>query len=177
MRARFNILWLYLFNRWFSYIPFHAPRLWLLSLMLGKMGGTPSILMGLEVREPGNIELGDHVVLNRQVLLDGRGGKLVIGNNVDIAQEVAIWTLTHDAHDDGHQAMGAPVTIEDYAWIGHRAIILPGVRIGRGAVVGAGAVVTKDVPPMTIVGGVPAQVIGQRRSRLQYTKFHRPWFQ
>jgi maltose O-acetyltransferase len=177
MRARFAIVWLYLFNRWLTFFPFHAPRLWLLRRMLGKMGAAPSVLMGLELRNPRNIELGDQVVLNRGVLLDGRGGKLQIGNNVDIAQETAIWTLEHDVHDDQHRAVGAPVTIEDYAWIGHRAIILPGVRIGRGAVVAAGAVVTQDVAPMAIVGGVPAKPIGVRRSALKYTKFHRPWFQ
>ncbi|HTB64326.1 MAG TPA: hypothetical protein VK737_12145, partial [Opitutales bacterium] len=72
MRARFKILWLYLFNRWLTFIPFQAPRRWLLGMMLGKIGHAPSVLMGLEVREPHNIELGDHVVLNRGVLLDGR---------------------------------------------------------------------------------------------------------
>ena len=177
MRARLKINWMYLFNRWLTFIPLQAPRRWLLGLMLGKMGRAPSVLMGLEVRAPENIEIGDNVVLNRGVLLDGRGGKLVIGSNVDIAQETAIWTLEHDVHSDDHRARGEPVILEDYVWIGHRAIIMPGVRIGRGAVVGAGAVVTKDVPPMAIVGGVPAKVIGQRRSQLAYTKFHRPWFQ
>jgi len=83
--------------------------------------------------------LGDHCVINRGVLLDGRGGQLFIGNNVDIAQEAAIWTLGHDPHDDYHGDSPGPVTIGDYAWIGHRAIIMPGVSIGRGAVVAAGA--------------------------------------
>jgi len=177
MGARFSILWLYLFNRWLTFFPFQSPRLWLLRRMLGRMGMAPSVLMGLEVRNPTNIELGDHVVLNRGVLLDGRGGRLSIGNNVDIAQEVVIWTLEHDVHDDHNQAVGAPVAIEDFAWIGHRAIIMPGVHIGRGAVVAAGAVVTRDVAPMTIVGGVPAHQIGRRRSGLKYTPLHRPWFQ
>ncbi len=177
MRARFMIFWLYLFNRHLTNIPFHAVRLWLLGMMLGRLGRQASVLMEVEVRNPGNIELGDNVVINRAVLLDGRGGRLSLGNNVDIAQEVAIWTLGHDAHDDQHRPVGGPVTIEDYVWIGHRAIILPGVHIGRGAVIGAGAVVTKDVPAMAIVGGVPAKFIDQRRSRLEYTKFHRPWFQ
>ena len=172
-----GLFWVYLFNRWLTFIPFHAPRLWLMRRMLGKIGAAPSVLMGLELRNPSNIKLGDNVVLNRGVLLDGRGGRLSIGNNVDIAQETAIWTLEHDAHDDHHRAVGAPVTIEDYVWIGHRAIILPGVHIGRGAVVAAGAVVVRDVSSMTIVGGVPAKLIGQRRSALKYTKFHRPWFQ
>ncbi|NTU65300.1 MAG: hypothetical protein HGB05_18340 [Chloroflexi bacterium] len=53
----------------------------------------------------------------------------------------------------------APVTIQDGTWLGARCIVLPGVTVGRGSVVGAGSVVTKDVPPNTLVGGVPAKVI------------------
>jgi len=60
------------------------------------------------------------------------------------------------------KAVNAPVEIEDYVFIGPRVIILPGVKVGRGAVVAAGAVVTKDVEPMAIVGGVPAKEIGKR---------------
>jgi maltose O-acetyltransferase len=117
------------------------------------------------------------VILNSGVLLDGRGGKLVLGDNVDIAQEVAIWTLGHDPHDDHHATRGGDVRIDDYAWIGHRSIVMPGVHVGRGAVVAAGAVVTKDVPPLSIVAGVPAKRIGERRSSLKYRNHHRPWFQ
>lgn len=69
------------------------------------------------------------------------------------------------------------MTIGDHAWIGHRAIIMPRVSIGRGAVVAAGAVVTGDVPAMAIVAGVPAKIIGERRSKLLYTKLHRPPFE
>ncbi len=175
--ARLGIFGLYLFNGWLTHVPFHAIRLWCWRRMLGRLGQAPGFLMGVEVRTPRNVIIGDHVVINRKVLLDGRGGLLVIGHNVDIAQEVAIWTLEHDVHDDLHRAVGAGVTIEDFAWIGFRAVIMPGVRIGRGAVVAAGAVVTRDVPPMAIVGGVPARAIGVRRSALGYRKFHRPWFQ
>ena len=116
-------------------------------------------------------------MVNHNVLLDGRGGLLTLANNVDVAQEVVIWTLGHDVHDDFHRDIVAPVTIENYVWIGHRAIIMPGVTLGRGAVVAAGAVVTKSVPAMSIVAGVPAKVIGQRQSALSYIKFHRPWFE
>jgi maltose O-acetyltransferase len=175
-----NILykaWSYFFNFWIMYIPFHALRLFFLRLCLGGLGEKSALLLFCEVRKPSNIFIGSHCVFNRRVLLDGRGGKLTIGNNVDVAQEAVIWTLGHDAHDDFHCDKGAPVTIEDFAWIGHRAIIMPGVTIGRGAVVAAGAVVTKSVPAMAIVAGVPARVIGQRRSALSYTKFHRPWFE
>ncbi len=57
---------------------------------------------------------------------------------------------------------GAPVEIGEYAWICSRSIILPGIKIGKGAVVASGSIVTKDVPPYAIVGGIPAKIIGQR---------------
>ena len=63
--------------------------------------------------------------------------------------------MEHDPQSPDFAIRGGPVVIEDYAWIGGRAVILPGLRIGEGAVVATGAVVTKDVPPYTIVGGVP----------------------
>ena len=109
-------------------------------------------------------------------MIDTRGGAVTIGDYVDIAPEVNIWTLEHDPHSSDHKSRGAPVTIEDYAWIANRVIVLPGVHIGRGAVVAAGAVVVESVPPMAIVGGVPAKVIGSREN----ADFHprppyRPW--
>ena len=108
--------------------------------------------------------------------MDGRGGKLTIGNNVDIAQEVNIWTLSHDPHDDYHSVWGKEVIIEDYVWIASRATIMPGIRIGRGAVVAAGSIVTKDVPAMAIVAGSPAKIVGERKSNLKYRLDWQPWF-
>jgi maltose O-acetyltransferase len=167
----------YLFNRYITYIPFYMIRRVFIKRLVGHLGKKDSILMGLELRKPKNISIGDHVVINRKVLLDGRGGRVVIGSNVDIAQETNIWTLEHNVHDHYHRDTGGDVVIEDYVWIASRVTILPGVTIGRGAVVACNAVVTKSVPPMAIVGGIPAKVIGERRSNLLFTKFHRPWFQ
>jgi maltose O-acetyltransferase len=133
--------------------------------------------MGVQFRNPRNIFIGNNNVFNQRVLLDGRNSKLIIGSNVDIAQESNIWTLEHDVHDDYHRDIGGEVVIEDYVWISSRVTVLPGVRIGRGAVVGACALVTKDIPPMAIAGGIPAKIIGTRRSKLLYKKFHRPYFQ
>lgn len=167
----------YLLNRWVLHIPSHTLRLAVLRKALGGLGADSTFLLGCEIRRARNIFVGAHCVINRGVLLDGRGGRLTIGDCVDVAQETNIWTLEHDVHDDQHHDRGAAVTIGDHAWIASRVTILPGVTIGRGAVVATGAVVTKDVPSLAIVGGVPARIIGERRNRLEYTLRHRPWFE
>ena len=89
----------------------------------------------------------------------------MIGNHVDIASSVMIYNSEHDLEKADFSARTEPVKIEDYVFIGPRAIILPGVKIGKGAVVAAGAVVTEDVPDFAIVGGVPAKVIGERKNK------------
>jgi maltose O-acetyltransferase len=116
-----------------------------------------------------NITIGRNCVINDGCLLDGRVYKIRIGNNVDIARETLIYTLQHDYNNDYHLTKGGDVIIEDYVWIASRVIILPGVHIGKGAVCASGAVVTKNVDPFTIVGGVPAKPIGKRNSQLLYT--------
>ncbi len=142
-----------------------------------KLGSKASILRKVEVFKPSNISIGNNSVINTKVLLDGRGGKVTIGNNVDIAREANIWTLEHEPNSDYHKIKGGDVVIEDYVWVASRATILPGTTIGKGAVVASGALVTKDVQPMTIVAGVPAKVIGQRNSKLLYELDYKPIFQ
>lgn len=168
--------YLYLVREWVMFIPLHAIRLLFIKQLLNKVGYQSNFLMGLEIRKGKNIIIGNNCVVNKNVLLDGRGGKLIIGNNVDIAQETNIWTLEHDVHDDYHKDIGADVIIEDYVWIASRCTILPGVTIGKGAVVASNSVVTKDVPEMAIVGGVPAKIIGTRKSELKYKLNYSPWF-
>lgn len=168
---------MYLFNNWITYLPVHFVRNFFIHLLVKKVGNKCSFLMGLKLRRPQNIIIGNNVVTNRNVLLDGRGGLLSIGNNVDIAQETNIWTLEHDVHDDYHISSGGDVIIEDYVWIASRVTILPGVKLGKGAVVASCALVNKDVSSMAIVGGVPAKKIGERKSKLLYEKFHRPYFE
>ncbi|MCK0132263.1 acyltransferase [Flavobacteriaceae bacterium F08102] len=172
----FRAFYEYLMRSYLMYFPSHAVRKFFVRMQVAKFGNRTNILMGLELRNPKNISIGNNSVVNKKVLLDGRGGKLRIGNNVDIAQETNIWTLEHDVHDDHHKAVGGDVTIEDYVWIASRVTILPGVTIGKGAVVASNAVVTKDVAPMTIVGGIPAKPIGIRRSKLLYNLNYKPWF-
>ncbi|QJD31429.1 acyltransferase [Methylococcus geothermalis] len=124
---------------------------------------------------PWNLEIGHNTIIGNDAFIDARNG-VTIGNNVSLSMGVWIWTMEHDPQDPWYGAKGGPVVIEDYAWISCRVVILPGVTIGKGAVVAAGAVVTKDVPPYKIVGGVPARVIGERTRDLRYTlKFHKPF--
>ena len=89
----------------------------------------------------------------------GRGG-IAIGNEVFIGPKVNLITINHDVNPENSSATyGRPIVIEDKVWIGINSTILPGVKIGYGAIVGAGSVVTKDVPAMTIVAGNPARII------------------
>ena len=166
----------YVFNRWWMNLPSRRLRLMWIKKKLGGIGSDTSFLMGIELRDAKNIKLGNNCVINKNVLLDGRGGELIIGNNVDIAQETNIWTLEHDVHDDFHTSKGADVIIEDYVWIASRVTILPGVTIGKGAVIASNSVVTKNVPAMSIFGGIPAKFIGERKSKLKYTLKYSPRF-
>jgi len=152
------LLWL------LGYIPLHEIRLLLFDLAGVKIGAGSTIHIGARFYQPKNVVIGQGTIVGDHATLDGRD-KLTIGDHVDIASEVMIFNGEHDIHSENFDPVTAPVIIEDYVFIGPRAIILPGVRIGRGAVVAAGAVVTKDVPDSTIVAGVPAEPIGHRRAK------------
>lgn len=118
-----------------------------------------------------NIEIGDYSAIGARAYVGG-SGKIIIGNYVMMAPEAVILTGTH-VHDRIDVPMcyqgckKLEVIIEDDVWIGMRAIILPGVTIGCGSIVGAGAVVTKNVPPYSIVGGVPARVLKWRKTKTE----------
>lgn len=162
-------------------IVFCIPIVWLRLLLIKpffrSIGNHTALRLHVDVKSPRRISIGCYSTVNKHALLDGRGGLLSIGNCVDVAQDAQVWTLQHDYNSSDYRATGKPVTIDDYAWIGARSIILPGVTIGRGAVVGAGAVVTKNVDPFTVVVGVPAKPIAKRNSNLTYKLGKWRWFQ
>ena len=122
-----------------------------------------------------NISLGPRSVINHGCLLDGRVHPIRIGADVSIGPEAALLTLGHDPRSPTFADRGGPMTIGDHVCIGYRAIVLPGLNIGNGAVVGAGSVVTRDVPSFAIVAGNPAQVIGTRPETLHYQLSYRPF--
>lgn len=145
-------------------IPLHSVRRWVFRLAGMRIGRQSTIHVGVKFYDPRRITIGEGTIVGDHAVLDGRA-PLVIGNHVDIASQVMVYNSEHDVASEDFAPIEAPVQIEDYVFIGPRAIILPGVTIGRGAVVAAGAVVTKDVPAGSIVGGVPAKVIGERPLR------------
>lgn len=145
-------------------LPSQSIRNWALRKMGAKMTNNVKFYDGISVRNPKGLAIEDGVSIGPKVLLDARCG-LTIRKSAVIAYEAIIWTLNHDYNDVNFCGKGAPVEIGAYSWICSRSIILPGVKIGEGAIVASGAVVTKDVEPYTVVAGVPAKVIGQREKK------------
>lgn len=149
---------------WAGLFPSHLLRLLFYKMAGMRIGKNSRIHIGARFFYPVNIEIGEGTIIGDNAFLDGRD-KLKIGNHVDIASSVMIYNSEHDINSEDFNAIISPVVIEDYVFIGPRVIILPGVKIGKGAIVAAGAVVTKDVDSFSIVGGVPATVIGERKNK------------
>jgi len=158
----------YAFNAFVSALPIHAFRHFYLRRWLGGIGAGTTFQMGCRFLNGRKVHFGERNVINADCFFDGRCYEIRTGNDVSIGPEASILTLGHDPRSPDFADRGGPVTIGDRAWICYRAIILPGIIIGEGAVVAAGAVVTKDVPPFTIVAGNPAMKIGCRPSDLRY---------
>lgn len=159
---------LYYFQIFISYLPSHLIRKFLLKNIYGlTIEKSSALYHGFEIRGAKNIFIGKNSIIGNKVILDGRYG-LKIGNNVNIGTRVTIWTAQHDYNSTDFLGIGASVEIQDYAWIASEATIMPGVKIGKGAVVAAKALVTKDVEDYTVVGGIPAKKIASRRQDLTY---------
>ena len=129
---------------------------------------------GVRFFHVGRLAIGEGSLVNRGVYLDNRSG-ITIGRHVSIAHDCKLYSLGHDPHDPTFATKGAPVVIDDHAVLFAGAMVMPGVHIGRGAVVMAGSVVTQDVTPMRLVGGNPARDIGPRRAEPQYRLDRRYW--
>ncbi|WP_201323009.1 DapH/DapD/GlmU-related protein [Pseudanabaena sp. lw0831] len=159
---------LYFNNYILSYIPLYALRKCFYVNLLGlEIGVGSNIFMGAWFDSRKNFKIGKNSIINQKCRLDNRGG-LTIGDNVSISAEVCILTADHDLQSPLFTGRCRAVTIEDYVFVGTRSIVLPGVTLGKGCAVAAGAVVTKDVEPFTIVGGVPARHIANRNESLNY---------
>ena len=133
----------------------------LLKELLGKTGDSLWVEPPFHCDYGWNIEVGENFFANYNLtILDV--GKVTIGKNVMIAPNVSIYTAGHPVHPDSRNSgyeYGIPITIGDNVWIGGSVVILPGVTIGNNAVIGAGSVVTKDIPDNAIAAGNPCKVI------------------
>lgn len=165
----------YTYNNLISHAPIGLLRTLFLRWYLGAMGRGTFIQLRCRFMNGRKVQLGQNNVINFGCLMDGRKFQITTGDNVSIGPEASILTLGHDPQCPDFSDIGGDVKIGDRVWIGFRAIILPGVTIGEGAVVAAGAIVSRDVPEYTIVAGVPASPIGTRSRELHYELNYRPW--
>src|SRR5579883_2653206 len=174
----------YLTNHVVNHIPSYTIRhAWYRDVLGWSIGPGASILLNQHIQMAGvrssgrKVVIGKGTVINYGCLLYTTGG-IVIGDQVSISSGVWLVTGMHDMNDAGFAVSYKPIIIGNYAWIGMRATILAGVTIGEGAVVMAGAVVTRDVRPYAVVGGVPARVVGNRAlCDPSYTLDFRPLFE
>lgn len=148
-------------------IPSRRIRLGYYKLVGLKAGKNVSICRNTDLLAINNLKLGNGVNIGWRCTIDARG-KIDIGNNVVVASDSILLTADHDVNDRNFSPRYRKIVIEDKVWICTRSIVLSGVKIGEGAVIAAGSIVTKDVKPYTIVAGVPAKEIGKRNKELEY---------
>ena len=146
-------------------------RGWYYSGLLAHVGSNLRVAEHVLINSPGNVSVGDNCYIGAGVQLYPWNAPITIGSNVLLAAGVRIITRKHGFANLSHPMAkqgytNAPIVIEDDVWIGFGAVILPGVTVGRGSIIGSNAVVTRNVEPYTIVGGVPARLI-RRRSQVQ----------
>ena len=165
----------YSYNQVISNLPSRKIRIAYLKAYLAQLGTGTSVQMGCKFLNGRKVYLGDRNVINFGCLFDGRHYQIKTGSDVSIGPEATILTLGHDPQSSEFADRGGDVIIGDRVWIAYRAIILPSVTIGEGAVVGAGAVVTRSVEPYFIVAGNPAKKIGERSPNLTYNLNYYPW--
>lgn len=154
-------------NRIINKLPSRHVRKLFYQILGAKFGNNCFPCRRVEMLFPKGINLGDNVSVGWFAELDARGG-IFVGHDTNISSHVKLITGSHDINDSNFTADFLPIYIGHHCWIGTGAMVLQGVKIGDGAVVAAGAVVTKDVDPWTIVGGVPAKKIGIRKDDVNY---------
>lgn len=131
-------------------LPSRHVRLYLLRKQGTIIDKHVSMFKNVTIRNPKGLVIESGLSIGPGVLLDARNG-LHIGKNVTIACDAILWTMHHDVNSSDFHVIGGKTEIDDYLWICSRAILLPGIKIGRGAVIAFGAVVTKDVEPQSIM--------------------------
>ena len=159
--------------RWVGTVPSHSFRRLCYRIVGIKIGSGSTIHMWANFYQPKNVSIGKDTIIGDHCFLDGRAD-LVIGDHTAIASQVLFYNSEHDINHSEFTAREEPIKVGDYVFIGPRAIILPGVTIGDGAVIAAGAIVTKDVDSKSVVAGVPAKEIAKRNLESFHYRLGRP---
>lgn len=154
-------------NVFINKLPSRTIRMSIYRLLGMKHGKNAVLFRRCELTYPKGIHIGQNCSIGWFCLLDARGN-IFIGDNTNISSYCKLITASHDVNDKDFKAKFNKIVIGDRVWIGTGATILQNVKIGNGAVIAAGAVVTKDVDEYSIVGGVPAQKIGERSRKINY---------
>jgi maltose O-acetyltransferase len=145
---------------------FNSMRCATLRMVLPRFGARNEIDSRVYIGDGSDVSIGSRCQINRGCRLN----RVSIGDNVMLGPDVFVVGQLHRTDDlgvpmvDQGEYTKEPTAIEDDVWVGARAVIMPGTRVGMGSIVGAGAVVTRDVDPYTVVGGVPAKLIRKRES-------------
>ena len=155
----------FLINDILPFLPSWALRRCIFKSLGAKIGESAYIMKKNHIINANLLKLGAHSHINRGCVVDARGG-IEIGNNVSISYNVSLITGGHDVNSSSFRGIFHPIHIKEYAWLGVGCTVLQGVTIGKGSVVCAGAVVTKDVSDYDIVAGIPAKRIGVRTKSL-----------
>ncbi len=142
----------------------HGWRRFWLRAFGAKIGRGTRVYGDVRIWAPWFFECGEFCILGDRVQIESMG-PITLGNRVIVSQEAFITAGTHELETPEFELIVKPVVVEDRAWIAARAFVMPGVRIGQGSVVGAMAVVTRDVPAWAVVAGNPAKVIKERAWR------------
>lgn len=160
-RVIWNVVWLLIFRPTPRGNLFRPWRIFLLKLFGAKVKWSSNVLPSCKIWQPWNLTMGDFACLSEDVDCY-TVAPIVVGDQTTVSQGVKLCTASHDITSKIMELTYEPIVIGPNAWVAGWSIVLPGVTIGEGAVVAAGAVVTKDVEPWTVVGGNPAKFIKKR---------------
>jgi putative colanic acid biosynthesis acetyltransferase WcaF len=143
------------------WLPFSSFKVALLRCFGARIGKHVRIKPGVKIKFPWRLTVGDYVWIGENTWIDNLA-PVTVGNHVCISQAVYLCTGNHDWEHPAFQLITASIDIQDSSWIAARAVIGPGVTVGRGAVLGLGSVAGRSLEPMQIYAGNPAQPIKQR---------------
>ena len=161
-RVAWNFVYVFAF-RWTPehFVAFNAWRIFLLRCFGARIGRHCVVKASCEIWQPWNLTIGDYVALSEHVVCY-TVDKITIGSQTTVSRDAFLCCASHDVTSSIMELTFAPITVGSNAWIAARSIIMPGRKVGDGAVVAAGAVVVNDVEPWTVVGGNPAKFITKR---------------